>query len=296
MIAATFTPMHEDGSLHLEMIERYADYIAAIGVSGVFVCGTTGESLSLTVNERKLVLEKWIQYAKGRFRVIAHVGCNSQVEAMELARHAMESGAYAIAAMAPSFFKPQSVADLVAFFTPIAKSAEDLPFYYYNMPSMTGVSLSVVEFLIEGQKIMPNLVGVKYTHNNLMEMGECLTLCDGTFEVLHGYDEILISGLAFGAIAGVGSTYNYLPQVYQGIFDAMEKNDLVTARKLQQKSIDIVKVIIKYGGGVRGGKAIMRYVGVDCGPCRLPIHPFGEEEYECLQKDLEANDFFNKKV
>ena len=90
--------------------------------------------------------------------------------------------------------------------------------------------------------------------------------------------------------------YPYLPQVYQGIFDAMEKNDLVTARKLQQKSIDIVKVIIKYGGGVRGGKAIMRYVGVDCGPCRLPIHPFGEEEYECLQKDLEANDFFNKKV
>ena len=222
MIAATFTPMHEDGSLHLEMIERYADYIAAIGVSGVFVCGTTGESLSLTVNERKLVLEKWIQYAKGRFRVIAHVGCNSQVEAMELARHAMESGAYAIGAMAPSFFKPQSVADLVAFFTPIAKSAEDLPFYYYNMPSMTGVSLSVAEFLIEGKKNMPNLVGVKYTHNNLMEMGECLTLCDGTFEVLHGYDEILISGLAFGAIAGVGSTYNYLPQVYQGIYDAME--------------------------------------------------------------------------
>ena len=76
----------------------------------------------------------------------------------------------------------------------------------------------------------------------------------------------------------------------------MEKNDLFTARKLQQKSIDIVKVIIKYGGGVRGGKAIMKYVGVDCGPCRLPIHPFGEEEYGCLQKDLEANDFFNKKV
>lgn len=296
MIAATFTPMHEDGSLHLEMIERYADYIAAIGISGVFVCGTTGESLSLTVNERKLVLEKWMQYANGRFKVIAHVGCNSQVEAMELARHAMESGAYAIAAMAPSFFKPQSVADLVAFFTPIAKSAEDLPFYYYNMPSMTGVSLSVAEFLIEGKKNMPNLVGVKYTYNNLMEMGECLTLCNGAFEVLHGYDEILISGLAFGAIAGVGSTYNYLPQVYQGIFDAMEKNDLLTARKLQQKSIDIVKVIIKYGGGVRGGKAIMKYVGVDCGPCRLPIHPFGEEEYGCLQKDLEANDFFNKKV
>lgn len=295
MVAATFTPMHEDGSLNLEMIDKYADYIATEEITGVFVCGTTGESLSLTINERKEVLEKWIKSAKGRFKVIAHVGCNSQLEAMELARHAMQSGAYAIGAMAPSFFKPATVTDLVDYFAPIAASAEELPFYYYNMPSMTGVSLPVAQFLVEGKKRMPNLVGVKFTHNNLMEMGECLSLENGAFEVLHGYDEILIAGLAFGAVAGVGSTYNYIPQVYKGIFTAMENNDLNTARRLQNISIDIVKIIIKYGGGIRGGKAIMKLIGIDCGPCRLPIHQFSKDEYDNLQEDLEAKDFYKLK-
>ncbi len=295
MVAATFTPMHEDGSLNLEMIDKYADYIATEEITGVFVCGTTGESLSLTINERKEILEKWIKSAKGRFKVIAHVGCNSQLEAMELARHAMQSGAYAIGAMAPSFFKPATITDLVDYFAPIAASAEELPFYYYNMPSMTGVSLPVAQFLVEGKKRMPNLVGVKFTHNNLMEMGECLSLENGAFEVLHGYDEILIAGLAFGAVAGVGSTYNYIPQVYKGIFTAMENNDLNTARRLQNISIDIVKIIIKYGGGIRGGKAIMKLIGIDCGPCRLPIHQFGKDEYDNLREDLEAKEFYKLK-
>lgn len=123
-------------------------------------------------------------------------------------------------------------------------------------------------------------------------MGECLTLEDGAFEVLHGYDEILIAGLAFGAVAGVGSTYNYLPSVYAGIFEAMKKGDIETARRLQKKSIEVVEVIIKYGGGVRGGKAIMNLIGIECGQCRLPITPFSEAEYKSLKEDLTKLSFF----
>ena len=209
LIAASFTPMDAQGKINLSVIDKYADLMAKSDMTGVFVCGTTGESQSLTTHERKNILEQWVKSSNGRFKVIAHVGSNSQVEAIELARHAAETGADAIAAMAPCFFKPETVKDLIDFFTPIANSAEELPFYYYNMPSMTGVFLPVATFLTEGKKVMPNLVGTKFTHNNLMEMGECLTLNNGEFEVLHGYDEILISGLAFGAVAGVGSTYNY---------------------------------------------------------------------------------------
>lgn len=292
LIAASFTPMNKAGIVNLSAIDKYADLMADSGMSGVFVCGTTGESLSMTTTERKEVLEQWVKSANGRFKVIAHVGSNSLPEAAELAKHAQEVGADAIGAMAPSFFKPGSVKDLVDFFTPIAHAASELPFYYYNMPSMTGVSLPVAQFLVEGKKAMPNLVGTKFTHNNLMEMGECLALNNGEFEVLHGYDEILIAGLAFGAVAGVGSTYNYLSSVYLGIFDAMEQKDLQKARELQQKSIEVVKVIIKYGGGVRGGKAIMNLIGIECGDCRLPITPFSDKEYETLKKDLEAIDFF----
>ena len=154
--------------------------------------------------------------------------------------------------------------------------------------------LPVATFLSEGKKVMPNLVGTKFTHNNLMEMGECLALNNGEFEVLHGYDEILISGLAFGAVAGVGSTYNYLPEVYHGILKAVKEGDFEHARKLQMKSIEIVKIIIKYGGGVRGGKAIMNLIGIDCGPCRLPIPAVSKEEYDMLKNDLLKIGFLSK--
>lgn len=293
LVAASFTPMDAMGSVYLPAIEHYADLMARSGMSGVFVCGTTGESHSLTTQERKEILAEWVKTAQGRFKVIAHVGSNSMHEAMELAAHAQQVGADAVGAMAPCFFKPATVRDLVAFFAPIAASAAELPFYYYNMPSMTGVSLSVPEFLVEGKKVIPNLVGTKFTHNNLMEMGECLALNNGAFEVLHGYDEILIAGLAFGAVGGVGSTYNYLPKVYLGIIEAMKTGDMETARQLQQQSIEVVKVIIKYGGGVRGGKAIMNLIGIECGQCRLPITPFSDEEYISLKEDLEKIGFFN---
>ncbi len=292
LIAASFTPMDANGNINLSVIEPYAEHIAQAGLTGVFVCGTTGESLSLTTDERKCILEQWIKYANHRFKVIAHVGSNSLMEAMELAHHAAEQGADAIGAMAPCFFKPNTVNDLIDFFIPIAKSAEELPFYYYNMPSITGVSLPVDIFLCEGKKRIPNLVGTKFTHNNLMEMGECLALNNGEFEVLHGYDEILISGLAFGAVSAVGSTYNYLPEVYQDIFKAMETGNLQQARKLQMQSIEIVKIIIKHGGGVRGGKAIMNLIGIDCGPCRLPIPAMSKEEYQQLENDLHQIGFF----
>lgn len=295
MVAATFTPFDEKGELKRSVIEPYSDLMASFGMTGVFICGTTGESLSLTVEERKLVLEAWIEQARGRFKVIAHVGANSLKEGIELAAHAQRVGADAIGAMAPAFFKPATVKDLIHFFEPIARAASELPFYYYNMPSMTGVSLSVAQFLQEGKQTMPNLVGTKFTHHNLMEMKECLSLNGGEFEVLHGYDEILMAGLALGAVAGVGSTYNYCPHVYDGIFEAMKKGDLETARMWQQKSVDIVKVIIKYGGGVRGGKAIMKLMGIDCGNCRLPIAPFSKEEYQHLKEDLTSIGFFNRK-
>ena len=286
LVAATFTPMDAAGNVNYDEIDKYAEHIAASPIAGVFVNGTTGESASLTVEERKAILERWIKAARGRFKVICHVGHNCQRYSIELARHAQEVGADAFASIAPSFFKPATVKDLVAFFAPIAAAAPDLKFYYYNMPSMTGVSLPVDKFLIEGKKAMPNLAGIKFTHNNLMEMGACIALNDGEFEILHGYDEILISGIAMGAVAGVGSTYNYIPEVYDGIFRAMAVNDVEAARQLQRQSIKVVEVIIKYGGGVRGGKAIMTLLGIDCGSCREPFAPFTDEEYAELRKDL----------
>lgn len=293
LIAAPFTPMTADGALNLPAVKPYADLLVASGVKGVFICGTTGESASLTTDERRAVAEAWVAAAAGRLKVIVHVGSNCAADAIALAQHAERSGADAIGAMAPYFFKPQTAAELVAWFTPIANS-NPLPFYYYNMPSMSGVSVSVPEFLALGGKAMPTLAGVKFTHNNLMEMSQCLMLDEGRYEVLHGYDEILLCGLSLGATAAVGSTYNYAAKVYNRLLDAFRAGDIAAAARLQQYSVKIVEVIIKHGGGVRGGKAIMRLVGVDCGSCRLPLAPFTEAEYTELKSELEAIDFFNR--
>lgn len=294
MIAATFTPFKENGDVNYDEIRKYADYIATTPIEGVFVNGTTGEFSSLTIEERKLILEEWVRCAYGRFKVICHVGSNCQRDSIELAAHAASCGVYALGSIAPSFFKPATVETLIDFFTPIAAAAPSLPFYYYNMPSMTGVCLPVDKFLHEGVKKIPNLAGTKFTHNNLMEMGACIALDGGEFEVLHGYDEILIAGTALGAKAGVGSTYNYIPEVYDGIFKAMAENDVQKARQLQLQSIAAVEVIIKYGGGVRGGKAIMNLIGINCGQCRLPLTPLSKEEEENLKKDVETLTFLKK--
>ena len=140
MIAAAFTPFDRSGEVNLTTIDAYADNVASTPIRGMFVCGTTGEFSSMTVAERKMVLERWIAAARGRFKVIAHVGSNCQKDAAELAAHAATAGADAVGSIAPSFFRPASVTDLVGFFAPVAAAAPELPFYYYNMPSITGVN------------------------------------------------------------------------------------------------------------------------------------------------------------
>lgn len=291
LIAAPFTPMTSDGALNTSAVKPYADLLVASGVKGVFICGTTGESASLTIGERKSIAEAWVEAAAGRLRVIVHVGSNCAADAIELAQHAEKCGANAIGAMAPYFFKPQTVEELVGWFTPIANSNK-LPFYYYNMPSMSGVSVSVARFLELGSGSMPTLAGVKFTHNNLMEMSQCLMLEDGRYEVLHGYDEILLCGLSLGATAAVGSTYNYAARVYNRLIERFRAGEIAAAAQLQQYSVKIVEVIIRHGGGVRGGKAIMKLLGIDCGSCRLPLSPFTEAEYVQLKGELEEIGFF----
>ena len=286
LVAATFTPFDNEGKVNIGIIPKYADYLAKEKVQGVFICGTSGESLSLSTTERIILAEACIKAAQKRFRVIIHVGSNNQAEAIELAKHASKIGADGIAMMAPTFFKPCNIDDLITFFKPVATSASNTPFYYYNMPSATGVSLSVKEFLKKAKTIIPNLVGVKFTSNNFMEMAECINLEEHSFEILNGYDENLICALALGAEGGVGSTYNYIPFIYNHLIEAFKQGDLEEARKLQMKSIDIVNIIIRHGGGTRGGKAIMHLLGIDCGNCRPPFSPITENEYTNLKEEL----------
>lgn len=286
LIAAPHTPMREDGRIKVNVIPAQAARLIADGVAGAFVCGSTGEGASLTTAERRQITEQWRKSIGTRaLKLIVHVGHNSIEDAKTLAAHAQECGADAIATMAPSFFKPASVGELVDFCAPIAAAAPGLPFYYYDIPGMTGVSLSMIEFLRQGCGRIPNLAGLKFTSSNFMQLQQCLAFDNGRLNILFGLDEMLLAALALGVPGAVGSTYNYAAPHYHRILKAFEYGDMTTARSLQLKSVRLVELLLQYGA-VPAGKAIMSLVGVECGPVRTPLTRLSEPQKEELFRQV----------
>ncbi|MDB6028202.1 MAG: Dihydrodipicolinate synthetase [Verrucomicrobiales bacterium] len=291
LIAAPHTPFHEDRSLNLKMIEAQAQSLVANRVTGAFVCGTTGEGLSLTIAERIQVAERWRTVAPKNLRVIVHVGHVGLDDCRALATNAQQIGADAIACLAPCFFKPGSVEDLVQFCAEVATAAPELPFYYYQIPSMTGVNFNVADFLIAASGRIPNLVGIKFTHENLMDFLQCLHLENGRFDMVFGRDEVMLGGLATGARAAIGSTYNFAAPIYHRLMAAFAKGDLVTARKEQLRSVELIQLLASYGF-MGAAKATMKMIGVDVGPARLPNRTLTKEQASKLQAELERLGYF----
>lgn len=286
LIAASHTPMKADGSLNLDAVESQAQHFVATGVAGVFVAGTTGECHSLTLAERQSLTRRWCEVGRARpLRVIIHVGSNCQRDACSLASQAEQSQADGIGAMAPFYFKPADVDQLIDFCAPVAAEAASLPFYLYDIPALTGVKLSMVEFLRRGRERIPNLRGIKYTNSNLAQFQECVQLDDGRFDILFGCDEALLAGWSLGARGAVGSTYNFAAGLYHGVVQAFESGDLETARRLQAKSVEMVGTIARYGYPA-AAKAVMGILGIDCGPARPPLQSLTQSQRDRLADEL----------
>ena len=161
------------------------------------------------------------------------------------------------------------------------------------MPGLSGVDLSMSDYLKEAKNCIPNLAGIKFTDNNFMEMSKCLTLDNGKWDIMHGYDELLIAGLSFGAVGAVGSTYNFMAPLYYGIINDFVNGDIIKARKKQQKSIELIDILIRYKGALVSGKAIMGLLGIDCGICRKPIQSLTSEEMSKFEFELKDWGFFD---
>lgn len=287
LIAATFTPMDPSGELNLPMIDRLADALVADGVDGVFVCGTTGESLSLTVAERKAVAERWVQASRGRLKVIVHAGHQSLKETQELVRHAAEIGAAGAGAMPPSFFRPATMDDLVDWCAAVAESAPGMPFYYYHIPEMTGVAFRMIDVLERAEERIPTFRGIKITHHDLADFAACAAYRDGKYDVFIGKDDLLLLALVAGGRGAVGSTYNFAARIYQEVIRALRAGDLAAARRAQGRAIELVRTFSKYGG-VAAQKAIMKMRGLDCGPVRPPLKDLSPAAYRQLEQELTA--------
>ncbi|XP_071420942.1 ATP-dependent RNA helicase A isoform X3 [Pithys albifrons albifrons] len=208
LVAATMTPMTPDGQINLPVIPQYVDYLVnEQNVKNVFVNGTTGEGLSLSIQERKQLAEEWMCQGKDKLdHVIIHVGALSLLESQELARHAAAIGAGGIAVIAPFFFKPTNKDELVTFLQKVASEAPDVPFYYYHIPPLTGVKIRVEELLDGIRERIPTFQGVKFSDTDLLDLAQCIHNNETEqLEFLYGVDEQLLGALAVGANGAVGS-------------------------------------------------------------------------------------------
>jgi N-acetylneuraminate lyase len=292
LIPAPFTPMHVDGSLNITLVKDYFNMIYRNDIRAAFICGTTGEGPSLTISECKALAEAWVDAAKGveDFKIMTVVGGTSLEDCKELAIHAKQIGLYGISLLSPYYYKPSSVEVIAACCKEVAAVVPDMPFYYYHIPITTGVNFPMIELLRLVHDNIPNFVGIKYSHEDHMDLLSCLQFQHSHYDILWGRDENLLSGMSMGIKAAIGSTYNYIAPLYLNLIDAFNSGDLQKARELQSVSIELIKLLIKYGG-IPTGKAYMQLVGVDCGPCRLPLQNLTSQRQKQFLEELSLIDF-----
>jgi N-acetylneuraminate lyase len=290
LVAAAHTPFHPDGSLNLSAVESQCAHFQKCGIGAVFIGGTTGESSSLSLEERRALAQRWIDVARGtNLRVVVHVGSNCLADARMLAAQAQTLGAAAVAAISPSYFKPRSLEALVACAAEIASAAPGTPFYFYDIPMLTGVSFPMPEFLEKAR--IPTLAGLKFTNPDLMAYQFCLRANDGAWDVPFGMDEQLLGALAMGAKGAVGSSYNFAAPVFHRLWAAFAAGNMETAREEQFRVARIIQVIARFGY-MSAAKAVMAMLGVNVGPARLPHEPLSDEQTRNLRTQLETMGFF----
>ena len=292
LIAAPFTPMHKDGSLNLSIIPFYYEMLKANNINGAFICGSTGEGVSMTAKEKMAVAEAWAEASKNDtgFKVMTLLGGTSITDCKELARHAESIGLYGVSFTAPFYFEPVDVTMLGKACIAVAEAVPNLPFYYYHIPVLTGVNFPMISLLKEIDGKLPNFAGIKYTHEDFMDFLSCLHFENGKYDMLWGRDENMLPALSIGAKGAVGSTFNYAAPLYHQLMDAFQNGDLDAASQLQQRSIDMIRLLGKYGG-IATGKAYMKLIGLDCGEFRLPVKNMNSSDFEIFRKDVHALGF-----
>lgn len=293
LIAATYTPMTEDGSLNLPAVEPMVEKLIGDGVSGLYVCGSTGEGVSMTTNERLQVAEAFVKSSSGKVPVIVQVGHNCLEDAKVLAKGAEKIGAAAISATCPSYFKISTTEILTQSMKQIALAASELPFYYYHIPALTGSPICMEQFLAESEIEIPNLVGLKYTDTLIHKYQSCLELQNRKFNCLWGCDEMFLAALSVGGKGAVGSTYNLIAPTYIKMIQAFTDKDLQLAGRLQQKAIQFVTEISRFPYH-SAMKHVMNRLGWDVGVCRLPHPPLNKQQKHLLDQFVGESDFFQE--
>ena len=292
LIAAPFTPFDENNELNLDLIPGYYQSLKRNGVKGAFICGSTGEGVSLTFDEKIRVLKAWTVWTKGdeNFVLMMFLGGTNIKECRELAAIAEQEGVDAISFTSPYYFKPTNVDQLAKCCAEVASAAPNTAFYYYHIPVLTGGNYAMFDLLKAVDGLIPTFRGVKYTHEDFMDFLSCLNYGDRKYDMLWGRDENMLSSLVLGSKGAVGSTYNYAAPLYHQLIDAFEAGDFETANAKQQLAIDMIRLLGQYGG-IATGKAYMKLIDLDCGAFRLPVANMDEAAFVNFKNEVKALGF-----
>ena len=262
------------GAVSAEATRALTEYLIGKGVQGLYVGGSSGECIYQSVAERKLVLENVMAVAKGRIVIIAHVACNNTADSMELAAHAESLGVDAIAAIPPIYFHLPDRA-MARYWNDISSAAPNTDFIIYNIPQLAGVALS--SSLLRTMLENPRVIGVK---NSSMPVQDIEMWRDEGAIVFNGPDEQLLSGLAAGAVGGIGGTYAAMPELYLKIFALTREGKIAEAREIQDACCQMIyKMCSGQGNMYAMIKAIIREMGgPDAGGVRAPLYPLQESD------------------
>ncbi|CAH1637867.1 unnamed protein product [Spodoptera littoralis] len=290
LIAPVFTPVYEDGSLRVDIVPQYAQYLKDNGVDGVLVAATTGEGPNLNVSENKLLLDAWMEAAPPLdLKVISSIGAVPFSDTLEMAVYSEKIGVDAIMALPEVFYKPRAVDDLVYYMELIAEAAPETPLLYDDYPRYTGVYVNMVDFVRAATERITTFQGVKsdvfdnvlLLRNKLIKdqklyAGDSFYLAP---DALLGYDNYVMVEL------------NIFPKEIRDIIADGDAIDRPRTLSRYERLRGLSDIILMEGNTIAAYKEAMKLVtGIDVGPVRPPQRALTEEQKYRLESRLRAYD------
>jgi len=285
ILPALVTPFTDDGkAVDEERLRALVNHCIELGVHGVVPCGTTGEFVNMTTEEKKRVIKIVVDEVNGRVPVVAGTGASGTDQALEMTKYAKDVGAEAVLIVTPFYLKPAD-RGIYEHYDTIASKA-DMPIILYNIPQCTGLPLpwQMVEDLAQ----IPNIVGIKDSSGQLSLILAVLEKVRDKIKVICGHDEVVIAALAAGCSGAILASANVIPDIWVQVYNHVNNGELQKARELQYKVQKIARIIA--GSGAVGTKEALNMMKIKVGPVRKPLSVGGELTYEAreeLRLDLE---------
>jgi 4-hydroxy-tetrahydrodipicolinate synthase len=271
IIVPVVTPFHHDETLNERGLRRLVQYLISQGVNGIMPCGSQGEFHTLTVDERKRVLEVVVEEVHGQVLVLAHTGAITTRESVELTEHAGAAGADAVSLITPYYVRPTSE-EIYAHYMRVAEVAT-VPVMAYNNPERTGYSMTpaILGKLAEAGA----LVGMKDSSGDLGLTLSYIEACPASFVTFVGRDTLIYPALCCGCVGAVAATANVAADLGVGIYKAMQAGNHILARELQRR-LSPLRHAFALGTFPAVIKEALELIGLPAGPARSPVAPLDE--------------------